>query len=294
VRSWISSQLGNSAQATWSPAPPLSDGHWYWQVRAADSAGNASPWSTARGLNVDTVAPKAPKFTGTVGADGLTLHIDPPHDNVANYVLYVNGVAERNLATTEIDLTMGAFDEDDTRTFSVLAIDTAGNVGAMSATLVGVPNVMGLSWVEALAATSARGLVLKREGVTFGSLPMFVFRQDPTAPALAQRGSSVLVTMSAAKDAPLAVRVSPGRVTCRRGCVLRLRVHLSAAALVRSRLLKGSGRVVTRKLLGRLHAGANDVRVKLPRGLGKGAYRLVLDATADARTARAVVRVNVA
>jgi large repetitive protein len=294
ARSGSSVSVANGAQATWSPATPLPDGLWYWQVRSVDAAGNASAWSPARALRVDTVPPKAPRFTGDVGADGLTLHIGAPNDNIANYVLYVDGAAVRNLAATETDVHMGPFDEHDTRTFSVLAIDTAGNVGAMSPILVGVPNLVGLDWSQALNATSTRGLGLHRDSVAFGSIPMFVTSQTPAVPAVVERGTPVQVTMAAAEGSPLAVRVRPGTVSCHRTCLLRLRVELSSSALVRSRLVGGRGRVLKRSLLGTLHAGANTVQVRLPHRLAKGAYRLVFDASGEGGTAHAFVRVKVA
>jgi Bacterial Ig-like domain len=293
VRSGSSATLANGAQAAWSPMPALADGLWYWQVRSVDAAGNASAWSPVRILHVDTVAPKAPRLGGDVGADGLTLHIGAPDDSVANYVLYVDGVAAMNLATTETDVNMGPFDENDVRTFSVLAIDTAGNVGAMSRVLVGVPNLVGLDWTHASSATSARGLGLQRDAVAFGSIPMFVTSQTPSVPAVMEQGSPVKVTMAAAAGSPLAVRVRPGAVSCRRTCVLRLRIELSSSALVRSRLVGGSGRVLKRNLLGTLHAGANTVRVRLPQRLAKGPYRLFFDASGDGGTAHAYVRVKV-
>ena len=292
VRSGSSASLANGAQATWSPATPLADGLWYWQVRSVDAAGNASAWSPVRVLHVDTTPPKAPKLTGDVGPEGLTLHIGAPNDNVANYVLYVDGVAAKNLATSETNVNMGPFGENDTRTFSVLAIDTAGNVGAMSHVLVGVPNLAGLDWSHALSATSARGLGLQRDAVAFGSIPMFVTSQTPAVPAVIEEGTPVLVTMAAAEGSPLAVRVRPGAVSCHRTCLLQLRVELSSPALVRSRLV-GGGRVLKRNLLGTLHAGANTVRVRLPHRLARGAYRLIFDASGDGRTAHAFVRVKV-
>jgi hypothetical protein len=57
--------------------------------------------------------------------------------------------------------------------------------------------------------------------------------------------------------------------------------------------LNGHGRVVKRGQLGNLVAGTNNVKVKLPARLGRGAYRLLLDATGKAGTAHALVRVRV-
>jgi hypothetical protein len=75
---------------------------------------------------------------------------------------------------------------------------------------------------------------------------------------------------------------------------LRLRVELSSAATVRSRLLSRNGRLVKRGMLGTLHAGANTVRVAVSKRIGKGAYRLLFDATGESGNAHAYVRVFVA
>ena len=55
----------------------------------------------------------------------------------------------------------------------------------------------------------------------------------------------------------------------------------------RSRLLSGKGRLLKRGVVGSLHAGANTVRVALPKRLAKGSYRLVLDATGEKGLAHA-------
>jgi hypothetical protein len=270
------------------------DGLYYWQARAHDAVGNVSAWTASRMLHLDTVAPGKPlDFTGTVAADGLTLRWSAPNDNVANYVVFVNGAPWKNFGSTEFEVKMGAFDPGDTRSFSVVAVDLAGNVGAMSPVLVGVPNLVGLTWSQALGATTARGLGLRRNAVLFASVPMVVANQEPPAPALAARGTAVLVTMSPASGAALAVKVKPGRFLCAAGSALRLRIDLSAAARVGTRLLNGHGRIVKRGQLGMLRSGTNNVRVKLPGGLRRGAYRLLLDATGDAGTAHALVRVTV-
>jgi methionine-rich copper-binding protein CopC len=294
VRSGSSGTVVNGALATWSPPALSVDGLYYWQARARDLAGNVSAWTATRMLHLDRVAPGKPlTFNGVVASDGLTLRWAAPNDTIANYVVFVNGAPWKNLGSTEFELKMGTFDPGDTRSFSVVAVDLAGNVGPMSPVLVGVPNVIGLTWPEALGATSERGLGLRRNAVFFASIPMVVASQDPPAPALTERGTAVVVTMSPATGAPLALKVKPGRFACAAGSVLRLRVDLSAGARVRSRLLNGHGRVVKRGQLGQLRAGTNKMRIKLPRGLQRGAYRLMLDATGEAGTAHALVRVKV-
>jgi len=294
VQSGNSGTLVNGALAKWSPSFLPVDGLYYWQARSRDSAGNFSAWTAVRTLHLDTVAPgKPPTFTGVVAADGLTLRWSAPNDNVANYVVFVNGAPWKNLGSTEFEVKMGTFDPGDTRSFSVVAVDLSGNVGAMSPVLVGVPNLVGLTWSQALGAANARGLALQRSAVFFASIPMIVANQLPPAPALTERGTAVFVTMSPTSGAPLGVKVKPGRFACAAGSVLRLRVDLSAAARVRSRLLNGHGRVVKRGQLGILQSGTNNIRVKLPGGLRRGAYRLMLDATGEGGTAHALVRVKV-
>lgn len=294
VRSGNSGTLVNGALATWSPSSLPVDGLYYSQARAHDSAGNVSAWTASRMLHLDRVAPGKPmNFNGVVAFDGLTLRWSAPNDDVANYVVFVDGAPWKNLGSTEFEVKMGAFDSGDPRSFAVVAVDLAGNVGAMSPVLVGVPNLVGLNWSQAVGATSARGLGLRRNAAFFASIPMTITKQAPPAPALTERGTAVLVTLSPANGAPLAVKVKPGRFACAAGSVLQLRVDLSGAARVRSRLVNGHGRVVKRGQFGMLPAGANTVRVKLPAGLRRGAYRLMLDATGQAGTAHALVRVKV-
>src|SRR5258705_6723522 len=196
-------------------------------------------------LHLDRVAPGKPtNFNGVVAFDGLTLRWSAPNDDVANYVVFVDGAPWKNLGSTEFEVKMGAFDSGDPRSFAVVAVDLAGNVGAMSPVLLGVPNLVGLNWSQAVGATSARGLGLRRNAAFFASIPMTITKQAPPAPALTERGTAVLVTLSPANGAPLAVKVKPGRFACAAGSVLQLRVDLSGAARVRSRLLNGHGRVV--------------------------------------------------
>jgi hypothetical protein len=245
-------------------------------------------------VHLDSLAPAKPRnFSGTFGGDGLTLRWLAPSDGIANYVVFVNGQPWKNFGGTEFEAKMGTFDEADPRTFSVVAVDLAGNVGAMSSVLVGVPNLVGLTWSQALGATSARGLGLRRNAVAFASVPMLVSTQEPGVPALAERGSAVLVTMEAVRGAPLAVRVKPGHVACAGGSFVRIRVDLSQGAAVNTRLVGTRGRVLTRSSLGKLHAGSNSVRVKLPRSLHSGSYRLLVDATGTGGTAHTQVLVKV-
>ena len=113
----------------------------------------------------------------------------------------------------------------------------------LSPVLVGVPNVVGMSWADAQRTASARGVQLKPAVAAFTSVPMFVGAQDPAAPALVAQGSAVPVTLAAAKGAPLAVRVRPGQVSCKRAnCIVRLRVELSIPEPVKCEQRRREGR----------------------------------------------------
>ena len=57
------------------PDPGLSDGTWYWKVRARDGP-LTSPWSEARGFTVDTVPPPAPSPLSP--ENGENLEVDQP------------------------------------------------------------------------------------------------------------------------------------------------------------------------------------------------------------------------
>jgi Big-like domain-containing protein len=293
VKSGSSGMLINGASGDWTPSPPA-DGLYYWQARAHDSSGNVSAWSASRVLHLDSVAPGKPlNFNGQLGADGLTLRWQAPSDTVANYVVYVNGAPWKNLGGTELEVKIGLFEVGDTRTFSVVAVDLAGNVGVMSPVLVGVPNLLGLTWPQALGATSVYGLALRRSAASFTGPRMLVTGQEPVVPALVERGSAVVVTLTPPRGGPPGIKVKPGRFACAGGSVLRPRVLLSDRAGVRTRLLNKRGRVVKRGNLGTLRPGATKVRIKLPRGLHRGSYRLMFDATAPNGRARALVRVKV-
>lgn len=50
--------IANGATGGWAPGTPLTQGTWYWRVRADD--GIAGPWSSTQMLRVDSVAPPTP------------------------------------------------------------------------------------------------------------------------------------------------------------------------------------------------------------------------------------------
>jgi hypothetical protein len=293
LKSAQTGQVLNGGLADWTPTG-LGDGLYYWQARAHDSVGNVSAWSATRSLTRDTIAPGKPlNFNGHVAGDGLTLRWQSPGGTIANYVVFVDGEPWKNLGSSEFEVKLGPFDENDARTFSVVATDPAGNVGAMSPVLVGVPKLIGLTFAEATRAASARGLELRHPELLLKANQLVVSSQDPEPSTLAEQGSGIDVTLAPIKGAPLVVRVTPGRVRSKSGAFLRLRIQLSAPAVVSKRLLNAKGHVMIHGRIGALQAGTTTVRIRLPRTLKRGTYRLLLDAAGEGDKAQALVRVNV-
>jgi hypothetical protein len=292
VKSWSSGVVANNTTVEWAPSQMPGDGHYFWQARAGDDAGNRSAWSAARGLNLDRTAPTAPPhFNGVVAADGLTLRWDAPADSVANYVVFVDGSPLVNLGSTEFEIKLGAFDAGDPRRFSIVAVDLAGNNGAASPMLVGVPDLIGLTMTAASDALASRGLHLKQSAALVHAGAQQVLAQNPNPATLTEEGSTVQVLLADAVGGGTALSLAAGpiRARCAAGATIKLRLRLSDGAVVSWQLRGfrgGAGR------LGSLAAGSTDVRIRLPRGLRAGrSYVLELRATSGTRSARASVKV---
>jgi PASTA domain/Bacterial Ig-like domain len=287
-----SATVANGAPAAWE-GPRLLDGYWWWQARAHDQAGNVSAWSAVHGFHLDATPPAAPlHFNGTMGSNGLTLRWDPPVDSIANFVVYVNGNSAVSLGGTTYEYNVGAFDAGDTRTFSVRAVDLAGNFGAMSTVLVGVPNLVGMTIGQAETAAQARGLVLRHATSSLRADSAVIVSQDPAAPAVAPQGSSVNVVLKRVPSAktPFTVQVLPARVVCAGGSVLKVHLQLSLAAFVDVRVLGRGGRLLATRPLGRVLPGTAVESVRLP--TARATAVVFLARTADGRIGRAVVHVG--
>jgi len=292
--SGTSPTLVNGATAAWALPDRLADGMYWWQARAHDAAGNVSAWSAARTFHLDKTPPATPKnFSGQVADDGLTLRWDPvADDSLGNFFVYVNGVSTVSLGSTTYEYKVGPFDAGDPREFAIVAVDRAGNQSPLSKTLVGVPNVVGLTLGQAENAAEARGLVVHRAATIQQAGSGVVTSQNPPAGSVAPKGTAVSVVLeTSGGPIPLSMSASPARVTCGAGAVVRLQLRLTQSATVRARLLAGR-RTLESVRLGHLKAGTSNVRVKLPRRLARGSYSLRLDATAGSSTAHTAVAVK--
>jgi hypothetical protein len=152
--------------------------------------------------------------------------------------------------------------------------------------------MVGLTLAEGEGAAKSRGLAVHRENSIQSSGTGVVVSQSPAPGSVAEKGTAVnIVLETVATPNLLTLSVSPARVICGAGAVVRLQLRLSERATVGAQLVTGR-RTVQRTKLGRLNAGTSNVRVTLPRHLARGTYKLALDATAGARTAHTVVDVK--
>ena len=288
-----STTVPSGTAATWGSGLLLPDGTHYWQARARDSLGGVSPWTAARSFTLDRAAPPAPAhFSGALASDGLTLRwAAPSGEPVGGYVLYVEDSVARRLSGATTAVNVGSFGAADRRSFAVAAVDEAGNEGARTAALVGVPALTNLPLDVATAALASRGLALGT--VTEARSPQppnRVLAYTPGAPAVVARGSAVDVVVSE----PLFAVVNGRNVRCAPRGVLRLTVALAADARLDATFRGKRWEEVESRALGSFRAGTRDIELRLPRAFAKsGRYWVVLRAQGRYEGAQTSVRVLV-
>ena len=149
----------------------------------------------------DIELPAAPRdFSAVVAADGLTLRWAPgmEQNRIQNFVLYVDGQPYRYFGATEFEAKLGTFTADDTRTFAITEVNTAGISSAPTTPLVAVPPLTGLDVQAATAALAVRGFTVgKQVPVVAASAPAGTV-VGPTGVQLLPAGS--LVDLQVAAD----------------------------------------------------------------------------------------------
>ena len=134
--------------------------------RDADGVHVLTRHLTFFGLMLDNEAPSEPRdLAGVVADDGLTLRWSPGTDasgQLGNVVLFVNGEPYRNFSPSEHEAKLGAFAAGDTRSFTLVQVDAAGNSSRHTRALRAVPQLTGKGLEEATAALGAAGFVLGR------------------------------------------------------------------------------------------------------------------------------------
>ena len=150
-------------------------------------------------LLIDSDAPSAPtNLAGTITSGSLTLNWTPgkdPNGAAVTTILYVNGVEFARYGSTVTSAGMGPFTGDDTRTFAIAAVDSAGNVSPKTAPVLGVPAVYGKTIAEATALLTARGLVAGNVTTVPSTQPVGTI-VAPTATSVVAASSAVDLTSS--------------------------------------------------------------------------------------------------
>jgi hypothetical protein len=277
----------------WAPGEPLADGVYHWQARGSDALGAASAWSATRTLRIDATPPATPaEFSAAVAADGLTLRwLAPPGgDEIGSYVVYVDGKAWKTLGGQTFEAKLGSFDAADPRRFAVSAIDAAGNAGPATSTLVGVPDLVGLTRDEARKALGARELVLRDETVRSPKAARraeeIIVSQHPAVPTLVGTGSAVGIVLAPPATRNPLLRFTGVGLSCSQRGRLIVRLRLDKPARVTVTLRSSRGARVASWRLGRLAEGTRRLTLRLPSSVRPGAYRVSVAAVAAGRTER--------
>jgi hypothetical protein len=142
VQTGSAAGLASGANGSWTPAA-LSDGRYYWEVQATDSAAHQSTWSSPISFTVDTVPPGTPTLDSpAVGARVNSTQIgatfvdsDSTDSGTVSYQLCSNascstvvasGTSAIATANSAVAMSPGSF-ADGTYYWRLRATDVAGN-----------------------------------------------------------------------------------------------------------------------------------------------------------------------
>ena len=248
----------------------------------------------------DQTPPGAPTdLNGSVEGGLFTLRWTPfqrQGKTIANFVLFADDQPISNLGATELQYSVGTFDPNDSRAFSIVEIDTLGNRSERSAAVKIVPKLAGLSLNDARNALNARGFGVGAVTVVDSSLPAGTI-VGPTPPVTAPVGSAM----------PLQVSAGPGQSATKfvfnvigtKSLVLTQRsfigVRLSSTRLttLSADLVTSRGtRVYTWHQTAR--AGVSIAKLALPKKVRKpGTYRLLWTATSGGDVVRRSIAVRI-
>ena len=241
----------------------------------------------------DQKPPEAPtNLNGTINDGALTLRWDPTNTagkELAGFVLFADDQPIRNLGATELEYAVGPFDPADTRSFSIVEIDTSGNASVRSAAIKVVPQLAGLSLDDARTALTAKGFGVGDITVVDSQTPAGTI-VGPTTPFTAPVGSVLPLQVSAGPGQP-ATKFVFAVVGTKRLVLAQRRfigVHLSAtrATTLSATLVNARGaRVYTWHVKAR--AGVSIAKLTLPKSLRKpGRYVLLWTATSGGDVVR--------
>ena len=251
-------------------------------------------------LFADGEAPTPPRdVAGVVAEDGLTLRWVPGTDDsgeLGSVVLLVNGEPYASFDPTQFEVKLGAFLPGDTRIFSFLQYDAAGNVSVPSQSLRAVPTVAGLDTNAAAARLAAAGFALGKVERTLATDVPAGLVVAPAKLLLATVGSSIdVVASGGAPQTQFVLRIASDRIVkvqIGRLASIPVRVFSTQRASGTATLATASGRRLYSWRF-QLKSGVTIKKLRLPSQVRRpGYYRLTWSARAGSATARQAVRIR--
>jgi hypothetical protein len=253
------------------------------------------------GLMLDDDAPTPPRhLAGVVERDGLTIRWIPGIDSsgqLGNVLLSVDGQDYRFYGPTEFEAKLGAFAAGDTRTFTLVQLDAAGNHSAPTPPLRAVPNVVGRSLDDAAVLLAARGFTVGQVREEANALYAPGTVVGPAKIRLAIVNSAVdLVLARAPGTAPQTKLVFSAtgakKLAFGTPTTIGVRLKVSRPAAVTATLFgSNKQRLFSWRLQAR--AGASVVKLRLPNQIRRpGLYTVALVARAGSQSVRRVLTVR--
>jgi hypothetical protein len=256
---------------------------------AADGPHILTRHLTLFALLKDLEPPQAPQhIRGYLGSDGLKIRWLPGSDNSGTYdfvTVFAGSTDSGHYGPDFTAATVAGWKPGDSRIFRLKETDLAGNESGLSAPLVPLPSLVGMTLDQVEAALAASGLTLG--SVTIGGAGKPGTVTGPDGLALAPQGDAIDVTVapggSTTGGLVFKVVTAPKFKPAKRK-TMAARVFVTRAAHVTATLISPRRvRLYTWNV--KVRAGRTILRLRIPRQVRRpGVYRLRWSARAGRQT----------
>jgi hypothetical protein len=244
----------------------------------------------------DLEAPQAPQSVrGYVGPDGLTIRWLPGSDNSGTYdyvTLFAGSSDSGHFGPDFTAATVAGWKPGDSRILRLQETDLAGNVSELTAPLVELPSLVGLTPEQAAAALAAHGLTLGTLTVGGAGKPGTV--TGPDGLVLAGQGSTIDLTVAAGGQAGLLFKVVTApkfKPAARKK--MAARVTLTRPARVAAQLFSPR-RVKLYTWRVNMRAGRTIVKLRVPKQVKRpGVYTMRWTARAGRDVVSRTIRIRI-